>query len=195
MGRLQQVQALDGVGPEGALRLYNQLVQELQAAEALSGANNGGNGSTTAANAETLAALRHYLMSATAKDCGIMVTLQRAIAVTEGFSDGGGGSGGSIYDITNRFEPELSGQQQPAVYSGTGISSDHVAVQEGHLHHHHHQLLMLLQKQQRPCVRVLVDPLSGATYMYKARCVISNLSCFQLASFGSPILAICLFLT
>ncbi|GIM04603.1 hypothetical protein Vretimale_9149 [Volvox reticuliferus] len=171
MGRLQQVQALDGVGPEGALRLYNQLVQELQAAEALSGANNGGNGSTTAANAETLAALRHYLMSATAKDCGIMVTLQRAIAVTEGFSDGGGGSGGSIYDITNRFEPELSGQQQPAVYSGTGISSDHVAVQEGHLHHHHHQLLMLLQKQQRPCVRVLVDPLSGATYMYKVALV------------------------
>ncbi|GLI70954.1 hypothetical protein VaNZ11_016053 [Volvox africanus] len=199
MSRLQQVQALDGVGPEGALRLYDQLVQELRAAEALIAGRNqmpdsdsgitssgggGGTGSVTGApSAETLAALRHYLMSATAKDCGIMVTLQRAVAVeTESVecSD----SGGSVNGIMNRNEPELSEQQplQPPLKTETvgsdsgDSSSGHVAMQEGHLllHHHrhnHNHQIMLLSKQQQPCVRVFVDPQSGATYMYKVALV------------------------
>ncbi|GIL63240.1 hypothetical protein Vafri_17343 [Volvox africanus] len=212
MSRLQQVQALDGVGPEGALRLYDQLVQELRAAEALiagtnqmpdsgSGSSGGGGdtgggtggdtgcgtgcgtGNVTAApSAETLAALRHYLMSATAKDCGIMVTLQRAVAV-EAKSVEYSCNDESVNGITNRNEPKLSGQQPPqtplqtetVIYNSDGSSSSHVAIQEGHLHHHHHHhhhhQLMLLSKQQQPCVRVLVDPQSGATYMYKVALV------------------------
>ncbi|PNH10554.1 Inositol-pentakisphosphate 2-kinase [Tetrabaena socialis] len=95
LSRLHAVQAGDSVGPGGALRLYQQLQVAMQAGEFTGTSSTQGetpvagvldaSGAAPASAAPAgrdwapvLASLRRYLMSVTAKDCGVMVTMQRA---------------------------------------------------------------------------------------------------------------------
>ncbi|GLC39897.1 hypothetical protein PLESTM_000963800 [Pleodorina starrii] len=134
---------------------------------------------TVAAADSRLAALRQYLMSATAKDCGIMVTLQRAVPLTAPShthiqarcTDGHGKPrGASPEDLA----PALAvGQSQPAPVGGAGAAEQ----QQQHRHRpqaeaeaskpHTQGSAPGQQLQRRPWVRVLLDPVSGVSYMYK----------------------------
>ncbi|KXZ47977.1 hypothetical protein GPECTOR_31g339 [Gonium pectorale] len=86
LSNVHKIQALDELGPQGALQLYGELVEAMQS---------GASPASDPGWAARLSALRAYLTSATAKDCALMVTMQRALPATAaatgsavaGFSD------------------------------------------------------------------------------------------------------------
>ncbi|GFR41845.1 hypothetical protein Agub_g2624 [Astrephomene gubernaculifera] len=145
LARLHAVQALDTLGPQGALRVYEEVVAALQkedpachpavdstaAQDATTTSScTPGAGVPQAAHAGRLSALRSYLMSATAKDCGIMITLQRAQPVTpSGTLPASAAAAPAAADDENDVGGAVAAQQasvllssEPACSSGEGAA-------------------------------------------------------------------------
>ncbi|KAG2486057.1 hypothetical protein HYH03_015263 [Edaphochlamys debaryana] len=126
LSQVVAVQGMDPVGPEGAVALYQRLQRGVQSGELPLPHPGAPTPTPGPAWQPLLGALRSYLQSATAKDCGVMVTMQRAErapGASEGTEEQAGGDAAQEAEA-QAGRPWIGLLRMPGDGSGSGTGAE-----------------------------------------------------------------------